>query len=164
MRRNYSRAALAALAVMLLAAASPQQPDPERKTVTIGNQQVNIVKGNARDLPAAFLDKNLCEGGVQARDARNACLRLNSDGSGEWENDAGPGQKRPPARVTWWLLADSAWTITRIESAERESYIVIFEFIDGHWSYQPGDFIRERATLIKGARPRVVVHSKYRDL
>lgn len=164
MRRTLMRGTTAALMLTLLGAASAQQPDRERKVVTIRDQQLHVVRGNAQDLPAGFLDKLLCEGGAQARDPRTACLRLNADGTGEWEHDAAPGRRPAPARVTWWLVTDAEGTVTRVGNAERDTYYLVFEFLDEYWSYKPGDLMRETATLLRGTRTRVLVHSKYRDL
>ena len=152
----------AVIAPALLASAAAAQPALEQ--LEYRGAPVMAHKGPTPDFPAEFMDKLLCEGGRLDRDPRTGCLQLNRDGSGVWDNDAGPGARMPPAPVSWFIVTDKSGTPLKNDGAERKTWQIIFRFEVGDRYNPKGDLYAVPATFILSPQRRVMVHSKYRDL
>ncbi|MCT8125090.1 hypothetical protein H1D31_03410 [Alishewanella sp. BS5-314] len=134
------------------------------ETMEYRGAAVTAHKGPTADFPAEFMDKLLCEGGQSGPSKNAGCVQLNSDGSGTWENDAGPGQRMPPAPVSWFIVTNSEGVPLKNDGAERKTWQVIFRFEQGDRYNPQGSLYAVAATLVLSPQKRVIVHSKYRDL
>lgn len=164
-----SRGLLCALVLSLSLSLSGLSPSlataaPPLKELIYDGKPVNGYAGAHPDFPAEFVDHLTCEGGVPAADDRHNCLILNSDGTGEWQNDAAPMMKSdPPTPIKWYVVADKAGTVTRVSDNERDIYFVIIEFTQPYYRRVPGDLYAFQAIFFKD-HSRVALHSKYRNL
>jgi len=148
----------------IVLAAAPAIAAEKPTALTFRDKPVNGYLGGHSSFPAAFVGAPLCEGGKAASDATSGCVSLNSDGTGTWENDVGPGARQPPAPIKWYVVADQAGTVTRVSDADADTFFVILEFTAPYYSRAVGDMIAFPARHIKSAPARVVIDSKYRNL
>jgi len=133
-------------------------------TLTYNGSPVNAYLGGGGHFPAEFVGRPLCESGRSAPDANTSCLQLNTDGTGTWENDAGPGRRQPPTPIRWYIVADQQGTVTRVSDAESDTYFIIFQFTQPYYARNRGDLMAFPARLIRSSPRRVVIDSKYRSL
>jgi len=157
-------AALAASFVISFSAVPVAGAQPVLESLEYRGATVMVHKGPTSDFPAEFMDKLLCEGGQTGPSPTAGCLQLNRDGSGTWENDAGPGPRMSPASVSWFIVTDKNGTPLKNDGEERKTWQIIFRFEVGD-RYNPKDSLYAvPATIILSPQKRVIVHSKYRDL
>jgi hypothetical protein len=143
--------------------AAPLAAQPALTDLTYRGAPVKAHKGATADFPAEFTDKLICEGGVSAPTKSAGCIQMNRDGSGTWENDAGPGTRMPPAPVSWFIVTNAAGQPLKNDGADRKTWQIIFRFEVGD-RFNPKDSLYAvPASLITGPPKRAVVHSKYRD-
>lgn len=161
MRQNLS-VILTAIAVAFSASATLAADTPT--ALIYRDKPVNGYLGGHADFPKEFVGQYLCENGSPAPDARSSCIKLDADGNGTWENDVAPGARKPAARIKWYVVADQQGTVTKVSSAEADTYFVILEFAEQYYASAPGDKIAFPARIIRGAPSRVVIDSKYRNL
>ena len=157
------RLALPAL-IAITILAGPALGQTRTVTLTYRGNPVNAYPGGNSDFPREFVGAPLCEGGVAGSDARHGCVQLNADGTGTWENDVGPGQRLPPARISWFVVADQTGTVTRATTAERDTYFVILRFEEQYYGRSQGDLVAYPANSIRTGERRVVIDSKWRGL
>lgn len=163
-----SSLALAFATMLILASETSAQPaltvQPAPTALTYNGKPIMAYLGGAPAFPAAFVGMPLCEGGRSGPDARTSCVLLNADGTGTWENDAGPGQRLPPTPIRWYVLASSDGVVTRSSTDERDTFYVIFEFTQPYYNRKPGDLMAFPANLVKGGPGRVVIDNKFRPV
>lgn len=144
--------------------AAPSPAAPSTVTLDYKGKPVNAYRGYHPDFPAAFVGAPLCENGQAMSDARSSCIQLNRDGTGTWENDRGPGRVEPAAPIEWFIVADQKGTVTKVGTAERDSYFVILRFTQSYYSAPAGTMRAFPANIVRGAPTRAVIDSKYRNL
>lgn len=118
------------------------------------------------DFPPHFQDKSLCEGNKPATDAKARCVRLNSNGTGTWQNDYFNANDKPATPINWYVLCDEKGTTTKISGEDREQFYVVLEFTQSYYSKNPGDLMIFPANLLKGkegAYFRAVIDSKFTE-
>lgn len=162
-RHTVALTLISPLALIVLSITQPVAAS-QLETMEYRGAAVTAHKGPTADFPAEFMDKLLCEGGQSGPSKNAGCVQLNSDGSGTWENDAGPGQRMPPAPVSWFIVTNSEGVPLKNDGAERKTWQVIFRFEQGDRYNPQGSLYAVAATLVLSPQKRVIVHSKYRDL
>lgn len=151
--------ALGAAAVLMTASGATAAQ--EMTSLMYRGSAVNGYLGGGGHFPAAFTGRPLCEGGRSAPDANTSCLQLNPNGTGTWENDAGPGRREPATPIRWYIVADQQGTVTRVSEEGVDTYFIIFEFTRPYYSQNAGDLMAFPARLFTDGS-RVVIDSKYR--
>lgn len=147
---------LASLAIAAPAAA-------QLKDLTYRGAAVKGHLGATPDFPAELTDKPLCERGATAPASNIGCVQINRDGTGTWENDAGPGRRLPATPIRWYLVTDAKGTPLKNDGPERKTWQIIFEFTQDYYAERPGSLMARPASLIMGPPRRAIIDSKYRD-
>jgi len=146
---------LTLVAIAAAMAAAPAMAGDPLTPLTHRGKPVNGYYGGHEDFPAVFVGQYLCENGSPGPDARSGCLKLEANGTGTWENDVAPGPRPRPESIEWYVIADQQGTVTKVSSADADTYFVLFKFASGEQLAFP-------ARIVKDTPARAVIDSKYR--
>jgi hypothetical protein len=164
MRGKSVRLSFLPILVVAMVSSSPASAADSPTALQFRGKPVSGYLGGHKDFPSAFVGKHLCEQGATGPSSRNSCVLINADGTGEWENDRGPGVAKPAVPIKWYVIADQAGTLTRVTDANSDTWFVILEFTEPYYSFPAGHMLAFPARHIKTSARRVVIDSKYRNL
>jgi len=128
---------------------------------------VYVLEKTPNDFPSYFQNRAICEDNLNESHEKARCFKLNSDGTGNFQNDYFNAKDLPATPIKWYVVCNDKGETLAFKSEERTQYRIIIEYTQNYYSNKPGDLYSMPCTLLTtpdGTVTRVLINSKFYNL
>jgi hypothetical protein len=128
---------------------------------------VFVLEKTPDDFPIYFQNKSICEDNLNESNPKARCVKLNSNGTGTFQNDYFNSKDLPATPIKWFVVCNDKGETLAFKSEDRLQYRIIIEYTQIYYSNKPGDLYSMPCTLLTtpdGTVTRVLIDSKFYNL
>ena len=139
----------------------------QTKKLVYKGTPVFVLEKTPSDFPQHFQIRAICEDNLEESNPKARCVKLNSNGTGTFQNDYFNTKDLPATPIKWYVVCNDKGETLAFKSEERTQYRIMIEYTQNYYSNKPGDLYTMPCTLLTtpdGTVTRVLINSKFYNL